>query len=79
MAILKYGGGGYSGGGWNIITGDTEFDDEMGDQLNISTDELAKAINSENVTDALFARILINRSDKHERLMKKVPGVKKDE
>ena len=60
--------------GWTVDLGDDEIAAEMGDQLKITTKELGSAINQENVTDRLFARILKNRSKAHQALMDKIPG-----
>jgi hypothetical protein len=73
MAILKSD----SYNGWKIVTGDDEFDTEMGSQLNVDSKELAKAINAENLTDTIFSRILVERSKAHQSLIDKIPGAGK--
>lgn len=70
MAIIKFN----SYDSWGIATGDDEFDADMGDQLRVTGKEVVRAINAENMTDVLFARILKDRSAAHESLMKKIPG-----
>ncbi len=72
MAILK--SDGYQG--WTVDLGDEEVQAEMGDQLKVSNKELGSAINAENVTDRIFARILKNRSRAHKALLSKIPGAK---
>ena len=67
MAIFKHDGS-YGGNSFSIETGDAEFDSEMGDQLEVNPKELAKAINAENVSDQLFARILTARREKFDTL-----------
>lgn len=70
MAILKY----ESYSNCRISTGDDEFDSEHNEQLSISGKELIAAINAENVTDKIWARVLKNRSRAHQSLMDKIPG-----
>jgi hypothetical protein len=70
MAILKTDN--YNG--WEVKTGDDEFDAEMGEQLKFTPKELRSAINAENLTDVLFARIMKDRKEKHAVLLKKMPG-----
>lgn len=72
MALLKHDT--YSN--WEVDLGDPTIKAEMGDQLKVSNSELLTAINMENVTDTLFARILKNRSRAHQALLDKVPGAK---
>lgn len=72
MALIKKD----SYGGWSVDLGDDAIKAEMGEQLKISDNELASAINMENVTDVLFARILKNRSKAHQALLDKVPGAR---
>lgn len=74
MAIIK--GDNYNG--FEVQTGDEEIDGTMGDQLKLTAKELVAAINAENVSDQLFARILKNRSAAHQTLLKKVPGATSD-
>ena len=76
MSLIKYDGGGYQC--WKVITGDDEVDAEQTDQLTITAKELAAAINAQNVSDQLFARILKNRSKAHESLRSKIPGARDD-
>ena len=73
MALLKCGGSGYHNN-WTIDTGDNDFNQEMGEQLELTNEELSKAINAENVADRLFARIVKIRKAKHEKMMTKFPG-----
>jgi hypothetical protein len=72
VAILKDEG---YGAGFEVKTGDDDFDAEMGEQLKLSTKELRAAINAENLTDQLFARVMRDRKKKHEALLEKIPGV----
>jgi hypothetical protein len=74
MALLRKDTGGY--GSWEVDLGDPAIKAELGEQLKISGDELLSAINAENVTDKIFARILKNRSKAHAALLDKVPGAK---
>lgn len=73
MALLKKGT--YSGH-WEVDLGDPSIKAELGDQLMVTDSELAAAINMENSTDKIFARILKNRSKAHQALLEKVPGAK---
>jgi hypothetical protein len=75
MALLKRSGT-YGGSGWEVDLGDDLIKSEMGEQLRISDAELSMAINMENLTDKLFARILKNRSKAHQTLLEKIPGAK---
>ena len=56
-----------------------EIEDVQAEQLKITSAELVKAINQENLTDRLFGRILTNRSKSHQALMDAVPGAKSSE
>jgi hypothetical protein len=73
MALLKKGS---YGDGWEVDLGDESIKSEMREQLKVSNVELAAAINMENFTDKLFARVLKNRSKAHEALLDKVPGAR---
>lgn len=61
--------------GYTIDLGET-LDDVQEEQLKITHAELTKAINQENLTDKVFARILTNRTKSHQALMDAVPGAK---
>lgn len=71
MALLKQEP--YGGAGYQVDLGQT-VDDVQVEQLNISAAEMLKAINQENLTDRIFARILKNRSKSHGALLAAVPG-----
>jgi hypothetical protein len=73
MALLKLG---TYGNGWEVDLGDPSIKAEMPTQLVVTNEELAGAINMENVTDRIFARILKNRSKAHQMLLDKVPALK---
>jgi len=62
--------------GWEVDLGDPAIKAELGEQLKVTREELNAAINMENVSDKLFARILKNRSKAHQLLLEKVPGSK---
>lgn len=70
MAFLKHDS--YSG--FRILTGDDAFDSEHVDHLRVTPTEIITAINAENLTDRLFARILTDRSKAHRALADKIPG-----
>lgn len=72
MALIKHDG--YNT--WTVDLGDESIKAEMGEQLKVTAAELSSAINMENVTDTLFARILKNRSKAHQMLLDKVPGAR---
>ena len=72
MALIKKA----SYGDWEVDLGDAQIAADMGDQLKVSDKELGTAINMENLSDRLFARILRNRSKAHEALLDMVPGAK---
>ena len=72
MALLKHD----SYENWSVDLGDDSIKAEMGDQLSVTSKELSNAINMENLTDRIFARILKNRSKAHEALLEKVPAAK---
>ena len=74
MAILKY----ESYSSWKIATGDDEFDSEHSEQLSVTGKELVRAINEENVTDRIWARVLKQRSKSHEELLSRIPGAMTD-
>ena len=61
---------------WTVDLGDESIKAEMGEQLKVTDAELSAAINMENVTDVLFARILKNRSKAHQMLLDRVPGAR---
>lgn len=71
MALLKV----ESYKGFCIDLGET-LDDVQEEQLQVTSAELVKAVNQENLTDKVFARILTNRSKSHQALMEAVPGAK---
>ncbi len=71
MALLK--NGGYEG--LTIDLGE-EVEDVQKEQLKISSAELVKAVNQENLTDKVFARVLTNRAKSYQALMEAVPGAK---
>ena len=73
MAIMK--DEGYEG--YCIQTGDSEIDGSESEQLKVTKKEIVTAINAENVTDVLFARILINRRKTFNLLADKIPGAEK--
>jgi hypothetical protein len=73
MALIKKS---QYGLGWDVDLGDPSIKAEMGDQLTVSNEELAAAINMENVTDKLFSRVLKNRSKAHQALLDRVPGAR---
>ena len=75
MALIKKGSS-YGSGSYEIDLGDPNIKAEMGEQLTITDNELLAAINMENVTDKLFARVLKNRSKAHQTLLEKVPGAR---
>jgi hypothetical protein len=64
--------------GFTIDLGEV-VEDVQAEQLSVTSAELAKAINQENLTDRLFGRILTNRSKSHQALMDAVPGAKSSE
>lgn len=66
MSLLKND----SYGTWTFDLGD--------EQLKVSASELTSAINMENITDRIFARVLKNRSRAHQMLLDKVPAAKED-
>lgn len=74
MALLKYSS--YSD--IRVDTGDESFDEDLKDQLMMTTKELISAINAENLTDRIFARLLTQRSKAHQRLCEKIPGATTD-
>lgn len=61
---------------WTVDLGDESIKAEMSEQLKVTDAELSAAINMENVTDVLFARILKNRSKAHQMLLDRVPGAR---
>ena len=73
MALLKTDG---YGNHLRVDTGDSQMDEEMKDQLGVTVKELIQAINAENLTDRIFARIMKWRTDAHRRLCEKIPGAK---
>lgn len=73
MALLKKG---QYGNDWQVDLGDPKVEAEMGDQLKVTDSELLAAINAENLSDRIFARLLTNRSKAHQRLLDLVPGAK---
>lgn len=73
MALLK--SSGYSGGSLEVDLGQ-DVEDVQKEQLQISNAELLKAINQENLTDKIFARILRNREKSMRNLIEAVPGAK---
>lgn len=66
MALIKQPSG--YGSSFTVDLGE-KLDDVQEEQLNVTAAELIKAINQENITDRLFARILRNRSKSHEALL----------
>lgn len=68
MALLKA-----EYNGFKIDLGE-ELEDVQKEQLTVSSAELVKAINGENLTDRVFARILKNRTKSHQVLLDAVPG-----
>lgn len=71
MALIKTGSG--YGGNFTVDLGE-KLEDVQDEQLTLTSAELIKSINQENLADRLFARILRNRSKSHEALMAHVPG-----
>ena len=69
MALLK--SEGYDS--FAVDLGET-LEEVQKEQLKVSPAELTKAINQENLTDRIFARILTNRSKSHQALIDAVPG-----
>ena len=68
MALIK-------ADGYNSIrveTGDTDLDEGEKHQLQVTIEELMAAINQENCTDKLFARIMTSRTASHQRLLASV-------
>lgn len=65
-------------GGWKVDLGDSSIENEMGDQLKVSDNELGAAINAENIADRLFARVLKIRSKAHKALLEKIPAATGD-
>lgn len=72
MALLKKDGYGDS---WSVDIGQ-DLEDVQKEQLCVSAAELLKAINQENLTDRIFARVLQNRTRSHQALLDAVPGAK---
>lgn len=71
MALLKTE---QYGSGFSVDLGE-KLEDVQEEQLKLTSAEIIKAINQENLTDRIFARILRNRSKSHEALMNAIPGV----
>lgn len=59
---------------WEVDLGDPSIKAELGEQLKVSDAELCTAINAENVSDKLFARVLKIRSKSHKALLERIPG-----
>lgn len=70
MALLKKSG---YGSDYEVDLGQ-DVEDVQKEQLTITQAEMLKAINQENLTDRIFARILNNRSKSHQALLNAVPG-----
>jgi hypothetical protein len=71
MALLKNERG-YNGG-FEVDLGQ-DVEDVQKEQLSITSAELLKAINQENLTDRIFGRVLRNRTKSHQSLLAAVPG-----